>query len=99
MSYVFQLCYAAPSLTLELQTVAGHLVAWVNNQFQQYVYDITDYLASPLANDTSLNISFESPITYGQNISSRADVETEIAPAVSTHLQPYSVGLTAIGVV
>ncbi|OJT12500.1 Beta-mannosidase A [Trametes pubescens] len=62
-------------------TVAGHLVAWVNNQFQQYVYDITDYLASPLANDTSLNISFESPITYGQNISSRADVEMEIAPA------------------
>lgn len=58
--------------------MAGHPVAWVNNQFQQYVYDITDYLASPLDDDNTLNIAFESPITYGQNVSSRADVLPEL---------------------
>ncbi|EIW64193.1 glycoside hydrolase [Trametes versicolor FP-101664 SS1] len=56
-------------------TVAGHPLAWVNNQFQQYVYDVTDYLASPADNDTTLTIAFESPITYGQNVSARADFE------------------------
>lgn len=58
----------------------------MNNQFQQYVYDVTEYLASPLGGDTTLNIAFESPITYGQNVSSRADVETEISPDVSVRL-------------
>ncbi|KAH9858500.1 glycoside hydrolase family 2 protein [Lenzites betulinus] len=59
-------------------TVAGHPVAWVNNQFQQYVYDVTDYLSSPLMNDTTLNIAFESPVAYGQNVSTIPGVEPTI---------------------
>lgn len=73
-------------LMLHPQTVAGHPLAWVNNQFQQYVYDVTDYLASPADNDTTLTIAFESPITYGQNVSARADVEQEITIDVGTRL-------------
>lgn len=73
-------------LILSPQTVAGHPLAWVNNQFQQYVYDVTDYLASPAENDTSLTVVFESPITYGQNVSARADVEQEITIDVGARL-------------
>ncbi|KAI0633508.1 glycoside hydrolase [Trametes polyzona] len=59
-------------------TVAGHPVAWVNNQFQQYVYDVTSFLASPVGNDTSLTVSFESPFLYGQNVSRIPEVDTQI---------------------
>ncbi|KAI0644693.1 glycoside hydrolase family 2 protein [Trametes meyenii] len=63
--------------TVATITVAGHPVAWVNNQFQQYVYDVTEYLDSPLNNDTSLTIAFESPYYYGLNVSSRPDVKPQ----------------------
>ncbi|KAI0829783.1 glycoside hydrolase family 2 protein [Trametes gibbosa] len=65
--------------TVATITIAGHPLAWVNNQFQQYVYDVTDYLASPLQDDQTLHIDFESPLIYGQNISSRLDVQSTIA--------------------
>lgn len=51
----------------------------MNNQFQQYVYDVTDYLGSPVKNDTTLNIAFESPFIYGQNVSARPDVPSQVA--------------------
>ncbi|EKM54884.1 glycoside hydrolase family 2 protein [Phanerochaete carnosa HHB-10118-sp] len=56
-------------------TVAGHPVAWVNNQFRQYVYDVTDLLASPSSQDTNLTVAFESAWLYGLNVTSRPDVE------------------------
>ncbi|KAI0637555.1 glycoside hydrolase [Trametes polyzona] len=61
-------------------TVAGHPVAWVNNQFQQYVYDVTDFLASPINGDNSLTVAFESPLLYGQNVSHRLDVAPQLSP-------------------
>ncbi|KIP03456.1 glycoside hydrolase family 2 protein [Phlebiopsis gigantea 11061_1 CR5-6] len=56
-------------------TVAGHPLAWVNNQFRQYVYDVTDMLASPSAHDKNLTVAFESAWLYGLNVSSRPDAE------------------------
>lgn len=63
------------SWSIAPQTVAGHPVAWVNNQFRQYVYDVTELLASPLGGDTNLTVAFESAWFYGQNVTSRPDVE------------------------
>ncbi|OCH87882.1 glycoside hydrolase [Obba rivulosa] len=56
-------------------TVAGHPVAWVDNQFQQYVYDVSDLLASPLHRDNNVTVAFESAWYYGMNASSRPDAE------------------------
>ncbi|KAH9934072.1 glycoside hydrolase [Epithele typhae] len=56
-------------------TVAGHEVAWVNNEFQQYVYDVTDLVTAPVGGDTNLTVAFESAWTYGLNVTSRPDVE------------------------
>lgn len=65
-------------MTLHPQTVAGHPVAWVNNQFRQYVYDITDLIRSPEHGDRNITVSFESAYTYGLNVTSRPDVEWTI---------------------
>ncbi|KAF7315112.1 Glycoside hydrolase family 2 protein [Mycena indigotica] len=53
-------------------TVANKPVAWVNNQFRQYVFDV-----SFLNNVTAGNITvdFESAYYYGRNVSSRPDAE------------------------
>ncbi|GJE92630.1 glycoside hydrolase family 2 protein [Phanerochaete sordida] len=56
-------------------TVAGHPVAWVNNQFRQYVYDVSDLLAAPSSHDTNLTVTFESAWLYGLNVTSRPDAE------------------------
>ncbi|KAI0309749.1 glycoside hydrolase family 2 protein [Amylostereum chailletii] len=56
-------------------TLAENPIAWVSNQFQQYVFDVTSSLVSPAGNSTNLTIAFESAITYGLNVSSQADSE------------------------
>ncbi|KAM5539879.1 hypothetical protein V8D89_006382 [Ganoderma adspersum] len=56
-------------------SVAGHPVAWVNNQFQQYVYDVTDLIRSPVNHDTNITVAFESAWYYGLNVTSRPDAE------------------------
>ncbi|KII92216.1 glycoside hydrolase family 2 protein [Plicaturopsis crispa FD-325 SS-3] len=56
-------------------TLAGHPVAWVNNQFEQHVFDVSDILASPSQNDNNLTVAFESAWYYGLNVSSRPDAE------------------------
>ncbi|KAI0778937.1 glycoside hydrolase [Trametes elegans] len=56
-------------------TVAGHPVAWVNNQFQQYVYDVTDFVVAPVNNDTNVTVAFGSAYLYGLNVTSRPDAE------------------------
>ncbi|KAH7906820.1 glycoside hydrolase family 2 protein [Hygrophoropsis aurantiaca] len=48
-------------------TFAGHPVAWVNNQFRQYVYDVSDFLASP-GSDNNLTVTLESAWYYGLNV-------------------------------
>ncbi|KAJ7750828.1 glycoside hydrolase family 2 protein [Mycena metata] len=56
-------------------TVADQPIAWVNNQFRQYVFDV-----SFLSNVTSgnLTVAFESAYYYGLNVSMRPDAETII---------------------
>ncbi|EPQ57150.1 glycoside hydrolase family 2 protein [Gloeophyllum trabeum ATCC 11539] len=56
-------------------TLAGNPVAWVNNQFRQYVFDITEKLASPRSGDNNLTVAFESAWYYGLNVTSRPDAE------------------------
>ncbi|KAF5346711.1 hypothetical protein D9756_010427 [Leucocoprinus leucothites] len=55
-------------------TIAGHPLAWVNNQFRQYVYDVSDLLASPRNNE--LVIELESAWKYGLNVTARDDTES-----------------------
>ncbi|KAI0047744.1 glycoside hydrolase family 2 protein [Auriscalpium vulgare] len=57
-------------------TLAGHPIAWVNNQFQQYVFDVSEVIAAPVAGNTNLTVAFESAWYYGLNASTRPDAET-----------------------
>ena len=66
-----------------LETLAGHPVAWVNNQYQQYVYDVTDLILSPIDNDTNLTVALESAWYYGLNVTARPDAERLAAIDVS----------------
>ncbi|TBU26640.1 glycoside hydrolase [Dichomitus squalens] len=56
-------------------TVAGNSVAWVDNQFRQYVFDVTDLILSPVNNDTNVTVALESAWYYGLNVTSRPDAE------------------------
>ncbi|KAF9241801.1 glycoside hydrolase family 2 protein [Melanogaster broomeanus] len=56
-------------------TLAGHPVAWVNNQFRRYTYDVSHYLDSPLGDDNNLTIALESAWYYGLNVTARPDAE------------------------
>ncbi|KAH9949047.1 glycoside hydrolase family 2 protein [Amylocystis lapponica] len=59
-------------------TVAGHPVAWVDNQFRQYVYDVSDLIASPVAADNNLTVAFESAYFYGLNVTSMPNAEVPL---------------------
>lgn len=67
-----------------LQTVAGHPVAWVSNQFQQYVYDVTDMVVAPVNNDTNVTVALESAYSYGLNVTARPDAEISPTGDVSS---------------
>ncbi|KAK7023298.1 glycoside hydrolase family 2 protein [Favolaschia claudopus] len=54
-------------------TVANKPVAWVNNQFRQYVYDVSFLNAITSGN---LTVALESAYYYGLNVSMRPDAET-----------------------
>ncbi|KAJ7176996.1 glycoside hydrolase family 2 protein [Mycena filopes] len=56
-------------------TVAGQPIAWVNNQFRQYVFDVSFLSGSSSGN---LTVAFESAYYYGLNVSMRPDAETII---------------------
>ncbi|KAG2154454.1 glycoside hydrolase family 2 protein [Suillus bovinus] len=56
-------------------TFAGYPVAWVNNQFRRYIYDVSDYLSSSAGEDNNLTISLESAWYYGLNVTMRPDAE------------------------
>ncbi|KAJ7111307.1 glycoside hydrolase [Mycena epipterygia] len=53
-------------------TLADHPIAWVNNQFRQYVFDVS-FLKSLTAGN--LTVAFESAYYYGLNVSMRPDAE------------------------
>ncbi|KAH9949043.1 glycoside hydrolase [Amylocystis lapponica] len=59
-------------------TVAGHPVAWTDNQFRQYVYDVSDLIASPVADDKNLTVVFESAYFYGLNVTSSPNAKTPL---------------------
>ncbi|KZV60846.1 glycoside hydrolase family 2 protein [Peniophora sp. CONT] len=51
-------------------TLAEQPVAWVNNEFQQYVFNVTDILSTSDNNlSINLTLAFESPYLYGLNAS------------------------------
>ncbi|KAJ7869021.1 glycoside hydrolase family 2 protein [Mycena leptocephala] len=56
-------------------TLANRPVAWVNNQFRQYVFDVS-FLTEVAAGN--LTVAFESAYFYGQNVSSRPDTTEEL---------------------
>ncbi|KAI0065605.1 glycoside hydrolase family 2 protein [Artomyces pyxidatus] len=56
-------------------TLNGHAIAWVNNQFQQYVFDVSDAIAFPVGPSINLTLTFESAWYYGRNASTRPDAE------------------------
>ncbi|KAF9010825.1 glycoside hydrolase family 2 protein [Cyathus striatus] len=57
-------------------TLNGHPVAWTNNQFRQYVFDVSDLvLPDHVGGNSNLTVYFESAYKYGQNVSSRPDAE------------------------
>ncbi|KAG6902502.1 hypothetical protein C0995_015694 [Termitomyces sp. Mi166 len=56
-------------------TVSGHPVAWVNNQFRQYTFDISTAISAPSSSDNNLTVAFESAYFYALNVSTRPDVE------------------------
>lgn len=54
----------------------GKPVAWVNNEFRQHVFDVSDIVsASHSKDDTNLTVVFESAHTYGVNVSTLPQVE------------------------
>ncbi|KDR78198.1 hypothetical protein GALMADRAFT_138324 [Galerina marginata CBS 339.88] len=55
-------------------TLSGQPVAWVNNQFRQYTYDVTNILHSAKDKDV-LVVAFESAWAYGLNVTARPDAE------------------------
>ncbi|KAJ7690198.1 glycoside hydrolase [Mycena rosella] len=56
-------------------TMAGQPIAWVNNQFQRYSFDVS-FLSSVTSGN--LTVEFESAYFYGLNVSRRPDAEVII---------------------
>ncbi|KAH7909288.1 glycoside hydrolase family 2 protein [Hygrophoropsis aurantiaca] len=59
-------------------TFAGHPVAWVNNQFRRYVFDVSAFLPSispQNTRDNNITIALESAWFYGLNVTSRPDTQ------------------------
>ncbi|KAF8893604.1 glycoside hydrolase [Infundibulicybe gibba] len=65
-------------------SLAGHPIAWVNNQFQQYTYDVSEFIASPRQGN-NLTVALESAWHYGLNVTARPDAEIfPTAPGIRT---------------
>ncbi|KAG6831912.1 hypothetical protein H0H87_003410 [Tephrocybe sp. NHM501043] len=56
-------------------SVAGHPVAWVNNQFRQYTLDVSAALSASSPADNNLTVMLESAYHYALNVSARPDAE------------------------
>ena len=53
-------------------------MAWVNNQFRQYGFDVSELIALALDDqpgDNNLTVAFESAWYYGLNVTARPDAE------------------------
>lgn len=55
----------------------GVPVAWTNNQFRQYVFDVTSILSNGSGSgpDSNLTVEFEAASAYGLNVSALPDME------------------------
>ncbi|KAJ7458250.1 glycoside hydrolase family 2 protein [Mycena latifolia] len=70
-------------------TLAGQPIAWVNNEFRQYVFDVS-FLSSVTAGN--LTVAFESAYYYGLNVSTRPDAEDTLASFFGSEIpvtRPY----------
>ncbi|KAG6839869.1 hypothetical protein C0991_010981, partial [Blastosporella zonata] len=70
--------HAGPKLRLNheiFQSVAGHPVAWVNNQFRQYTLDVSAAISASSPNDNNITVALQSAYHYALNVSARPDVE------------------------
>ncbi|KAF8069886.1 glycoside hydrolase family 2 protein [Lyophyllum atratum] len=56
-------------------SVAGHPIAWVNNQFLQYTFDVSASIAAPSSDDNNVTVTLQSVYNYALNVSNRADAE------------------------
>ncbi|KAF7369433.1 Glycoside hydrolase family 2 protein [Mycena venus] len=65
-------------------TLAERPIAWVNNQFRQYVFDVS-FLKEVTSGN--LTVAFESAYYYGQNVSSRPDTEAEAANVLNSFFE------------
>ena len=52
------------------------------NQFRQYVYDVSDLIASPKAGDNNLTVAFESAYLYGLEVMAERYYEDPLTPDV-----------------
>jgi beta-mannosidase len=73
--YVFYWFSVLSPVLTPVQTLLGHPIAWVNNQFQQYTFDVSSLIASPAKKDNNLTVAFESAWYYGLNVTARPDAE------------------------
>ena len=55
----------------------GEPVAWVNNQFRQYVFDVSTIVSNGTVSrrDNNLTVAFEAAATYGLNVSTLPEME------------------------
>ncbi|KAG6815351.1 hypothetical protein H0H87_002707, partial [Tephrocybe sp. NHM501043] len=56
-------------------SVAGYPIAWVNNQFRQYTFDISAAISASSPTNNNLTIALESAYHYALNVSTRPDAE------------------------
>ncbi|KIJ51534.1 glycoside hydrolase family 2 protein [Sphaerobolus stellatus SS14] len=62
-----------------LLTLADQPVAWTDNEFRQYTFNVTHIVSSiERQKNKNLTVSLESAYLYGLNVSSRPDAETLI---------------------
>ncbi|KAG6916247.1 hypothetical protein DXG01_007744 [Tephrocybe rancida] len=56
-------------------SVGGRPVAWVNNQFRQYTFDVSTAISAPLPTDNNLTVVLESAYRYALNVSVLPEAE------------------------
>ena len=72
------------------QTLAERPVAWVANEFQQYVFNVTDILSTSAgSSDKNLTVALESQYLYGLNASGPS-VDTQTWGDVRIDYFPHS---------
>lgn len=59
-------------------------VAWVNNQFRQFVFDVSSITSGPIGANKNLTITFEPAYAYGLNVSALPEIQPGKPPPPAT---------------